>query len=986
MKAHRIQSAMQALKHGPTFSVLLRRSGVYALLSVLSALVLALPATVTSVTAPTGSYITGQVVAITVTFNAAVTVTGAPTLTLNLTGSPTATCVPSTNNVAVTCNYTVLAGNSMATLDYANTTALALAGGTIITQDGLSSPATLTLPTPGAAGSLAISAVSVDGVVPTLPVANIVANNVTRPNTITLTFSEAMANNAALTTLATYIVRNNSSAITYSIAAVTRNSATSVTLTMASVDQANTATFLTNADIAGHIKVTLAAGLTDVAGNALAAATITEAGATPVLDTTVPTMTTTFSYLNTTQITLTFSERMNKARAETVSNYAFTGTGGAATYTSSIPTTAVLASNGTSVTLTMWNVNAKTGDTITVTAGTGLTDVAGNALASTAASLTVNVTPTTFSFGTVNNAPKSSPVSSGVVSISGLNAPAYVGLVPGTDSSQLCSVAPAATGVFSAFASCTSPAIVVFNGDQIKIQLTTAANASTIVPGGVVIGSGSGSFSVNTGPAVTIPVGVTFAPVTSAATTISNPDPALYISSNGVLVVPATVGAASMNILGTAPVNTAILVQNNAAAQFNIAGSIVKVQALLGDALFLIKSYTVDSVANVQVLELATGRAIFTGNGSTTPLASLQLGSGSAIKQLLITGTTQTPAVCEIQRNSDGSVMQVGLSAGRVALRLASSASTLLPADVATTMFSNEVATLNAAGKVTALRAGSVSGNANVPGDAYAITLPAGTRLRAKVPNLSLPLERISPTVSLMQGLFDFIGSRATITANTQGAHGQLPLLYNDQPLYMAPYGDVLIDTTRPDGITLANDGRFEVSRNGVYVKLTTTVSNLGLFAQAVATTYSGTIAITEDGGFEINSGGKTTLVRPDLITTPSTVLGFSIVKASNGRLQLQTLGRQQQLNPRFFDLTQIPVTFKSFDAAIALVDNLDGTVTATMKGGPYRLSPEYEILSPIGGIPPERRSDPYWFTSDGIVYFKYPTGAAQGFRLSLTK
>ena len=120
-----------------------------------------------SSTAANGTYGAGAVIPINVTFAAAVTVTGTPRLTLSDgavvnyssgSGSPT-----------LTFNYTVAAGQTTGgnKLDYASTTALALSGGTIV--DGNGNNAILTLPTPGATGSLGANKnIVIDAVAPTV--------------------------------------------------------------------------------------------------------------------------------------------------------------------------------------------------------------------------------------------------------------------------------------------------------------------------------------------------------------------------------------------------------------------------------------------------------------------------------------------------------------------------------------------------------------------------------------------------------------------------------------------------------------------------------------------------------------------------------------------------------------------------------------------------------------------------------------------------
>ena len=126
------------------------------------------PPTITSIssTKGNGSYNATVLVPITVTFSAAVTVTGVPTLALNSGGS--ASFASGSGTATLTFNYTVGATDNATLLDCSSTTALALAGGTINATTG-GTAATLTLPTPGGANSLgANKAIVIDTTPPTI--------------------------------------------------------------------------------------------------------------------------------------------------------------------------------------------------------------------------------------------------------------------------------------------------------------------------------------------------------------------------------------------------------------------------------------------------------------------------------------------------------------------------------------------------------------------------------------------------------------------------------------------------------------------------------------------------------------------------------------------------------------------------------------------------------------------------------------------------
>jgi hypothetical protein len=153
--------------------------------------------TVANVTSPTanGTYPTGAVISITVTFNENVIVTGLPQLTLE-TGATNRVVnyTSGSGSDTLTFNYTVQAGDSSPDLDYVATTSLALNGGTI--KDTLSNNASLTLPAPGAAGSLgANKAIVIDTSSPTVVIDSTEPNPTNAsPIPVTITFNESVIN------------------------------------------------------------------------------------------------------------------------------------------------------------------------------------------------------------------------------------------------------------------------------------------------------------------------------------------------------------------------------------------------------------------------------------------------------------------------------------------------------------------------------------------------------------------------------------------------------------------------------------------------------------------------------------------------------------------------------------------------------------------------------------------------------------------------
>ena len=109
------------------------------------------------------AYVAGQTVPLVVTFSTAVTVTGNPHLALSDGG--TAVYASGSGTASLTFNYVPAAGDTSAHLDYASATALTLNGGTIMAAG---TAVGLTLPAPGAAGSLgANTTLIIDTTLPT---------------------------------------------------------------------------------------------------------------------------------------------------------------------------------------------------------------------------------------------------------------------------------------------------------------------------------------------------------------------------------------------------------------------------------------------------------------------------------------------------------------------------------------------------------------------------------------------------------------------------------------------------------------------------------------------------------------------------------------------------------------------------------------------------------------------------------------------------
>jgi len=130
---------------------------------------------VTNVTSATanGTLTTGNTLAVSVTFDSAVSVNtagGSPTLALNVGSSVGyASYASGSGSNTLVFNYTVRAGDSTGDLEYTSTSALTLNGGTITSAVVSANNAVLTLPAPAATGSLSANkAIVIDSAAPVI--------------------------------------------------------------------------------------------------------------------------------------------------------------------------------------------------------------------------------------------------------------------------------------------------------------------------------------------------------------------------------------------------------------------------------------------------------------------------------------------------------------------------------------------------------------------------------------------------------------------------------------------------------------------------------------------------------------------------------------------------------------------------------------------------------------------------------------------------
>jgi hypothetical protein len=271
-----------------------------------------------SSSAPNGFYTAGANIPITVAFSEAVNVVGTPTLTLNTSPiQATATYLSGSGTSLLTFIYTVAAGHNSNDLDYLSNAALSLPVGASI-RDPATNAAILTLPDPGASGSLGAQGDRIiDTVMPRLTsIAFATPNGFYRAGQdlqIDLTFSEVVS---LIGSLKLQLATNSAQGLATCSTILSANSIR-CSYTIASGDNSNDLDYLTSTSL------TLGSGssaLIDLAGNS-ADLTLPNPGdplslsgqSAIVVDTTAPVATLTSTTQNVTNVnpipvTIAFSE------------------------------------------------------------------------------------------------------------------------------------------------------------------------------------------------------------------------------------------------------------------------------------------------------------------------------------------------------------------------------------------------------------------------------------------------------------------------------------------------------------------------------------------------------------------------------------------------------------------------------------------------------------------------------------------------------
>lgn len=328
--------------------------------------------TVQSVTSTlaNGTYTAGDRIDIQVKWSAAVTVRGGatiPYLVLNTSPQRTATYNSGSGSATTVFRYTVQTGDTSADLDYLATGSLMDPSSKITAGSGVS----LTLPSPGAAGSLSANKnIVVDAAAPTVLSITPKGGSANPTNATSVQYTVVFSETVSNVTTGRFTATRENGTVAGTVSAVSAGSGSSIDVTVSSITG--------NGDL--RLDLASVGSIQDAAGNALAATfnagdSLTFDHTTPTVTSIVPKGVTSPSNATTVQYTVTFGESVKNV---SVGNFSVTGAGGVAGTVS-----AVSAGSGTSIDVTVSSITGNGTLRLDLSSVGTMQDTAGNALSAT---------------------------------------------------------------------------------------------------------------------------------------------------------------------------------------------------------------------------------------------------------------------------------------------------------------------------------------------------------------------------------------------------------------------------------------------------------------------------------------------------------------------------------------------------------------------------------------------------------------------------
>lgn len=273
---------------------------------------------------------------------------------------------------------------------------------------------------------------------------------------------------------------------------------------------------------------------------------------------------------------------------------------------------------------------------------------------------------------------------------------------------------------------------------------------------------------------------------------------------------------------------------------------------------------------------------------------------------------------------------------------------------------------------------------------------PAGLLVSAYTPILNQPAARLGDSHTLAQHMAVALSEATGLPYYTMGQDhlATVTFIAGQTTLTFLPVGDIIVDTSKANGLRYLDDGRAEVVVNGLVVTLVSTaVPITDLMAKLATLDPQARLELTANGWMKVTVNGIVYAVWPGFAANAITgEAGATKLELKSDNLLHLTFpspfqqahypafsGMEQIIYPAFDDRDALIETFRPYDAGLRVGSRMDGSFTAIFQGRLHRLTPSYNLSFPV---PAEHQRDLWWF-QNGMYYFKNRDGSMQGFALS---
>jgi hypothetical protein len=282
-------------------------------------------------------------------------------------------------------------------------------------------------------------------------------------------------------------------------------------------------------------------------------------------------------------------------------------------------------------------------------------------------------------------------------------------------------------------------------------------------------------------------------------------------------------------------------------------------------------------------------------------------------------------------------------------------------------IYHGEVADFDRTGQIVRLRLASAPGASGGVGDPLTLDFASNLIVGSPVPQLNGDVGRLGG--SLVQALAQLVGAELS----GPQTDGLLIFDLGDRQLHALPVGDILIDTTRENGLTTEADGLVSAAIDGVVVRFAPVLPGLMALVQALP---EGAVVTVRDGLLLAEVEGQRYVLRPSWNGQAAPGAGLG---ESNGELHYTWQGLRYALHAAFADYESVvDVVEQELPGATAFTQDDGSVLVLAQDGTSLLLVPARTLASDVEA----EEGALWWRGADGTLYLRNTDGSVQAFQL----